>query len=149
MGHAIHNRIVLSEKEEECLTSLGLSKSTSSPDLGAIPAEGTCEWLFTIKQYRTWRDGLPPLLLITGDFGCGKTILISYLRYHLLDPNDAVAESTNKIENPLKVRKRSTTCGFFGDAGNSEIANGVALLKGLLSTIFHQRHDLVHHVLKI
>lgn len=131
------------------MESLNALKSKPCPDAGTFPAKGTCEWVRSAQQYNTWRDGLPPLLLITGEFGCGKTTLISYLRYHLLDPNAAVAESTDKKETPFKVRKRSTTCGFFGDAGNSEIASGVALLKGLLSSIFHQRHDLIHHLLEV
>lgn len=131
------------------MKSLNALTSKPYPDAGTFPAKGTCEWVRSAQQYNTWRNGLPPLLLITGEFGCGKTTLISYLRYHLLDPNDAVAESTDKRETPFQVRKRSTTCGFFGDMGNSEIASGVALLKGLLSSIFHQRHDLIHHLLEL
>jgi len=129
------------------LGSLKSSKSQLSPDVGAFPAEGTCKWVRSLQQYNTWRDGLPPLLSITGEFGCGKTTLISYLRHHLLDPNNADAESTKKKETPSKVRKRSTTCGFC-DAGNGGIANSVALLKGLLWNIVDQRHDLMHHVLE-
>lgn len=131
------------------MESLNVLNSKPYPDAGTFPAKGTCEWVRSAPQYNTWRDGLPPLLLITGELGCGKTTLISYLRYHLLDPNDAVAESTDKQEIPFRVRKRSTTCGFFGDMGNNEIASGVALLKGLLSSIFHQRHDLIHRLLEL
>jgi len=99
-----------------------------------------------MQQYNTWRAGLPPVLSITGELGCGKTTLTTFLRYHLLEP-DVVRKFSDK-ELPTKVVKRSTTCGFFCDGQNKEFANSTALLKSLLRDLVSQRHDLMHHVLE-
>ena len=58
------------------------------------PADGTCSWVLGCQQYKSWiAKEEATLLWITGDPGCGKTLLSAYLAEHLrsfsLDRNRA------------------------------------------------------------
>lgn len=71
-----------------------------------------------------------------GDMGAGKSILMSYL-----------VDSIKPLFNPTTSisRGKITICSFFCDDKDVGRKNGQAILRGLLSQILHQRHDLMEH----
>jgi ankyrin repeat domain-containing protein 50 len=99
---------------------------------------GTCEWILSNTQFRQWiSDDKSSLLQIAGGMGTGKSILMSYL----VDNIQAAHLDAVTCRTPQKV----TVCSFFCDDKNIARKNGQAILRGLLSQILHQRHDLLGH----
>jgi ankyrin repeat protein len=97
-------------------------------------APGTCEWILSNSRFREWiSDNRSSLLCITGDMGCGKSILTSYLVDHI-KPLMAVATSP-----------KVTVCSFFCDDKDVGRKHGQEVLRSLLYQILHQRHDLMDH----
>ena len=97
-----------------------------------------CEWIFSVQQFHTRRNGLPPLLWISRHFGFGKTTLMSFLRQRMSE-EDTVDQN---IRNT--TMRTSMACSFFFDERNKHLANTKNLLKGLIWDILSQRHDLIH-----
>ena len=122
---------VLSDEEQQCLNSLALASFTKLPSSRTTPAKDTYEWILSNQQFNIWRNGHPPVLWISGELGCGKTKLMSFLRY----------DTGNSIDYT------STICSFFCDDKNKHLANATVLLQGLVWDIVSQRHDLIHHAL--
>ena len=130
----------LNDEEQQCLKSLALSSFTESPSTRITPAKDTCEWILSVQQFDTWRNGFPPVLWISGELGCGKTTLMSFLSEKMLE-NSAVVDRTGN-----SVDYTSTMCSFFCDDKNKHLAN-VTVLQGLIWDIVSRRHDLIHHAL--
>ncbi|KAI9660255.1 MAG: hypothetical protein M1831_003563 [Alyxoria varia] len=104
-------------------------------------AQNTCEWVFKFQQFQNWRSGLPPLLWILGEHGCGKTTLISFLR-------DQMREQMMIFDNVKeRIQYKSTTCSFFCDDKYKDCMSAKVILQGLIWQIVSQRHDLIEHVL--
>ncbi|CAD6581928.1 MAG: hypothetical protein ASARMPRED_000737 [Alectoria sarmentosa] len=59
----------LNLEEQQCLNSLALSIFTEPPGTEIFPAKDTCEWILSVQQFNTWRNGLPPVLWISGELG--------------------------------------------------------------------------------
>ncbi len=133
---------VLSSEEHECLDSLALSSIGEPLSTRFSPAKNTCEWILSVPQFTTWRNGLPPLLWISGELGSGKTTLMSFLRCQMLEQGVLVDNSGGESVD------RSTVCSFFCDDRNKDFANATVILRGLVWDIVSQRHDLIHHALK-
>lgn len=131
----------LNDKEQQCLDSLALPNLPDPSSTMITPAKGTCEWIFRDQQFNTWRNGLPPVLWISGGLGCGKTTLMSFLKDRMLE-NDAFTNATKNT-----VAKTSTVCSFFCDDRNKNLTNAAFLLQRLVLDIVSQRHDLLHHAL--
>lgn len=113
---------------------------SSIPNIG--PAKGTCEWFLSIDQFNEWRDGLPPLLWISGELGCGKTTLMSFLkRQFCLQDDDAVAR--NK-----EVTARPVVGSFFCEDKYRGSMQAHIILQGLIYDIVSQRRELLDHVIK-
>ena len=133
---------VLSPKEQECLDSLALSSIGESLGTRFSPAKNTCEWILSVPQFDAWRNGIPPLLWISGELGSGKTTLMSFLKCQILEQGGPVDNSRNLNRNG------SIVCSFFCNDRNKDFANATVILRGLVWDIVSQRHDLIHHALK-
>ena len=131
----------LNHEEQQCLDSLALSSFTKLESTRITPAKDTCEWILSVQQFNTWRNGLPPVLWISGELGCGKTTLMSFLRYQM-PWNDAFVDDAGN-----SIVYKSTICSFFCDDKNKDLTTATVLLQGLMWDIFLQRHDLIHHAL--
>ncbi|MCJ1377534.1 hypothetical protein MMC17_000629 [Xylographa soralifera] len=132
----------LSAEEQHCLESLVLSSFGDRVGPQNQPAKNTCEWVLSIRQFNEWRDGLPPLLWISGELGCGKTTLMSFLKNRMPQQGVLFDNKGNK------VTRKSTVFSFFCEEKNKSLMNARAILQGLVWDIVSQRHDLIDHVLK-
>ncbi|KAK0731941.1 hypothetical protein B0H67DRAFT_679478 [Lasiosphaeris hirsuta] len=62
-----------------------LSLSPMGTSRSGPRTEGTCQWLLNHPTYKEWTTHKePPVLWITGDQGCGKSVLAEYLHGHLV-----------------------------------------------------------------
>jgi ankyrin repeat protein len=97
------------------------------------PVDGTCSWILNHPAYLTW---LAPeettLLWVTGEPGCGKTMLSAYLTDHL-----RLGSAT-----PIKPQVFS----FFCDDKVKSQRDATAILRGILYQILHQHRKLIKHV---
>ncbi|MCJ1393026.1 hypothetical protein MMC18_005898 [Xylographa bjoerkii] len=132
----------LSTEEQNCLESPVLSNIGDLFDTENLPARDTCEWVLSIQQFNEWRNGLPPLLWISGELGCGKTTLMSFLKYRMVQQGVSYDETGNRIT------RNSTVGSFFCEDRNKSLMNATAILRGLVWDIVSQRHDIITHVLK-
>lgn len=106
------------------------------------PARHTCEWIFSDQQFKAWLNGLPPLLWISGQFGCGKTTLMSFLRQRMTD------DDTREENAELDIISVPPVGSFFCDERNRHLANATSILQGLILDIVSQDHELIRHALK-
>ncbi|KAL8688063.1 MAG: hypothetical protein Q9218_005932 [Villophora microphyllina] len=135
---------VLDNEEQACLNSLAMMNPNHTPDEGGSPAQNTCNWILEIQEFDKWRSGLPPLLWLSGEYGCGKTTLISFVRSRILDQPKA-ADSVNGYNKGAKI---STVCGYSCGGISNHSMDGKTLLQGLIHDIIDNRHDLIHHATK-
>lgn len=133
---------VLDLHEQQCLDSLAVSSFRDLHSSKTSPAKHTCEWILSLQEFNVWRRGLRPLLWISGELGCGKTTLMSFLKYQIPGHDPVINQNRSKLV------KRSTVCSFFCDDRDGDLANATVLLQGLILDVVSQRHDLIHHVLK-
>ena len=105
------------------------------------PAKDTCKWILSIEQFNEWRDGLPPLLWISGELGCGKTTLMSFLRRQFCPRENVTAVS--KDAKPMPV-----VGSFFCDDKHRGSMQAHVILQGLIYDIVSQRRELLNHVMK-
>ncbi|PVH93685.1 hypothetical protein DM02DRAFT_661734 [Periconia macrospinosa] len=97
------------------------------------PVQGTCNWVLTDPLFRTWvtTEGTK-LLWITGEPGCGKTMLSTYLIEHLT------------LGHAPSVKPR--VFYFFCDDKVRYQRDGNAILRGILYQILQQHRKLIKHV---
>lgn len=115
------------------LQTLHKSDYESYKDAIDRPAEETCRWFLQHPLYLNWlnqpRSGL---LWVTGDPGCGKTVLTSFLI-------DAVRASAAQINTPTAV------CFFFCDEKIEHQNDGGSILSGILHQLFRYNSHLIRH----
>lgn len=128
----------LDVKEQECKDSLAPPNLTGISDFRIPETKGTCTWIFSVQQYSTWRNGLPPVLWITGEMGCGKTTLMHFLKTQM-QWRGGVFDVGGEIP---------TICSFFCDDTNKDLVNITRLLQSLVWDIIKDRNDLIHHVVE-
>ncbi|RWA08425.1 hypothetical protein EKO27_g6700 [Xylaria grammica] len=89
-------------------------------------AHGTCTWILNHVQYQTWLAATDsPLLRVSGDAGCGKSVLASFLvDYH-------------------KSKQESNVCYFFFKADNSEQRQASQGLSALLYQLCTSQPELI------
>jgi Cdc6-like AAA superfamily ATPase len=97
------------------------------------PVEGTCSWVLSHPAYLTWLTAEETgLLWITGEPGCGKTMLSSYLADHL------------RINHAASVKPE--VFFFFCDDKVKSQRDASAILRGILYQILQQHRKLIKHV---
>ena len=135
--------IVLSPQEQQCLDSLAPPSTDKLINRRVSPAKETCKWVLTTQQFITWRKCLPPLLWISGEVGCGKTILMSFLKHQMIEYDFFIEQNKSNVTNRL------TVCSFFCDERSKDSANSTAILQSLVYQMVSQHHNLIQHVLKL
>ncbi|KAF5602060.1 heterokaryon incompatibility protein het-E-1 [Fusarium subglutinans] len=95
--------------------------------------KGTCEWIFSTKQFKAWQREPSHLLWISGPPGMGKTYLAIFLSKHF-----------ERISNELPGTK---TVFFFCDNQHETRSTAVNILRGLLDQLISFRRDLVYTIM--
>ncbi|KAF1922717.1 ankyrin [Didymella exigua CBS 183.55] len=123
----------LSETEKSCMVLLNSIHLTEYKALLPTPVQGTCSWILSHPAYLTWiKAEESRVLWVTGEPGCGKTMLSAYLTDHL--------------------RLRHATASkpqvffFFCDDKIKSQRDANALLRGILYQILQQHRKLIRHV---
>lgn len=103
--------------------------------------EGTCVWSTQTAQYQNWReDAQSTIFWVTGDAGCGKTILCSYLK-------DALELNTSqRLHQGSSTKDQALVSYFFCVKDDQSRGDACSLLRGLLLRIFLQRTDVLKKV---
>ncbi len=87
-------------------------------------AEGTCEWFLTHYNFWTWREKqMSALLWVSGDPGCGKSVLSR----HIVDHGQQLLRSSSEP---------ATICYFFFKDGDSRRRSGASALCAVLHQLF-------------
>ncbi|CVL08497.1 related to ankyrin 3 [Fusarium proliferatum] len=94
---------------------------------------GTCEWIFSTKQFKKWQRELFHLLWISAPPGMGKTYLAIFLSKHF-----------ERISNELPGIK---TVFFFCDNQYETRSTAVNILRGLLNQLLSFRRELVYTIM--
>lgn len=107
----------------------------------SIPARepGTCAWFSEQENYKLWLTERNSVALwVSGDIGCGKTMLSSF-----------IVDELSSVQ--FRSRVPSTACYFFCDAKNDQENTAEAILQGILHQIFTahpfllQKHALPYY----
>ncbi|KAL6709561.1 hypothetical protein ACN47E_001496 [Coniothyrium glycines] len=123
----------LSEAEKSCMTLLNSIYLAEYKAQLPRPVRGTCDWIMSHPAYLTWLAAEQTRLLwVTGEPGCGKTMLSAYLADHLR--LDRVAPA------------RTQVFFFFCDEKVKLQRDANAILRGILYQILQQHRKLVKHV---
>jgi len=101
-------------------------------DRNPFRVEGTCQWVLSHDRYREWRLGQSyPLLWISADPGCGKSVLARSL-----------------VDRDLKHDGDASICYFFFK-DNEEQDNLPMALCAVLHQLFNQQPKLLHHAVSV
>ncbi|OCT53041.1 hypothetical protein CLCR_09544 [Cladophialophora carrionii] len=99
------------------------------------PLQGTCTWSISTREYREWRaERRPAVLWLTGDAGCGKTVLTNFLVREL---RDSIATGSANGE---------LVCCFFCARDIESQKDAKSLLRALILQIFLVKKDVVGQV---
>ncbi|SPJ88930.1 related to ankyrin 3 [Fusarium torulosum] len=94
--------------------------------------QGTCEWILSTQEFKTWDANSPHLLWISAPPGMGKTFLSIFLSKHF---ESMCTEQTN----------RAATF-FFCDNKVANRNTAVNILRGLLTQLVSHQKDLVDRI---
>ena len=86
------SKVYLNSDEQQCIQAFLLEPSYHEAK-ARIPErlEGTCNWLLSHVKYKAWVASKAGCLLVTGDPGCGKSVLAKYLVDYELPNQDEEA----------------------------------------------------------
>jgi ankyrin repeat protein len=97
------------------------------------PVRGTCSWILSHPAYVTWITAEETRLLwVTGEPGCGKTMLSAYLTEHL------------RLGRATHVKPQ--VFFFFCDDKVKSQRDANAILRGILYQILQRHRKLIKHV---
>jgi ankyrin repeat protein len=97
------------------------------------PVQGTCSWILSHPAYLTWLTAEETSLLwVTGEPGCGKTMLSTYLTDHL------------RLGRVAPVKPQ--VFFFFCDDKVKSQRDANSILRGILYQILQQHRKLIKHV---
>ena len=111
---------------------------TKVPSLERV--DGTCEWLLEQRQFSDWLSNRgPSVLWITGEYGCGKTVLSSYI--------------IETISNLASVRtyghsRPCNLCYYFCDNKTSRQNDLLSMLGSLLFQLISSQPEVAHYAMK-
>lgn len=97
------------------------------------PVQGTCSWILSHPAYKAWTEAEETSLLwVTGEPGCGKTMLSAFLTDHL---------RLNHATGP-----KPQVFFFFCDDKIRSQRDASAIIRGILYQIIQQDRKLIKHV---
>ncbi|KAK5656064.1 hypothetical protein OQA88_5203 [Cercophora sp. LCS_1] len=106
------------QRREEILDRLELPQYQDPKDKIPYKANNTGEWFLASAEFQRWRESTASRLLwLSGDVGCGKSVLVKHL-----------AENMNQSS--------STICYFFFEAEPGGRGSVVSALRHILSQLF-------------
>ncbi|KAF0317581.1 ankyrin repeat protein [Colletotrichum asianum] len=115
-------------ESDNLMTALNSSNYASHRARNPAPVEGTCTWYFEHKRFRAWSESTgSPLLWISADPGCGKSVFASYLVDHFKELSQA---------NAVNV------CYFFFKSDNEEQSDVARGIQAILHQLYTQQKDL-------
>ncbi|EXU95517.1 ankyrin repeat protein [Metarhizium robertsii] len=126
---------VLCADETKCLQSLYKSDYKSHGKRNPDRVPGTCEWFLRHPKYRRWRqERQSSLLWVSGDPGCGKSVLVSFLLGELKsDKSQAILPGT--------------VCFFYFKDDNDKQNSATSALCAILHQLFTTKKFLVKHAM--
>lgn len=123
----------MSETEKSCMVLLNSIYLTEYKAQLPRPVQGTCSWVLKHPAYLAWLGAKETKLLwITGEPGCGKTMISAYLTDHL---------RLNEATGP-----KPKVFFFFCDDKIKVQRDANAILRGILYQIVKQHRKLIRHV---
>ncbi|KAI4102544.1 MAG: hypothetical protein LQ339_004561 [Xanthoria mediterranea] len=125
------------EEASSCHESLRVSEYEFNKDKNPARIPGTCEWFLQHSRYRKWLETTTSAWLwVTGDPGCGKSVLSR----HLVD--SYMTRATASDEEDI-------VCYFFfkDDANSNRSATNA--LASIIHQIFVQDSSLLEHALPL
>ncbi|KAI6754631.1 hypothetical protein HG530_012383 [Fusarium avenaceum] len=96
--------------------------------------QGTCKWILSTQEFKTWDENSPHLLWISAPPGMGKTFLSIFLSKHF---ESLCTEQTSRA-----------ALFFFCDNKVANRNTAVNILRGLLTQLVSHQKDLAYMVLK-
>jgi len=124
-----------SPKEIECLHTLYTSDYEEHKERNPDPTFGTCEWFLQHHQYLRWKQAQNSCLLwVSGDPGCGKSVLSKFLV-------DQLNSSESQATLPGSV------CFFFFKDDNVQQKTTNFALCAILHQLFTAKPRLMKHVM--
>ncbi|PWW74076.1 hypothetical protein C7212DRAFT_359331 [Tuber magnatum] len=106
----------------QCLYSSGYEEHRGRVQ---TPVEGTCAWVTEHPKYREWFENKTSgVLWLSGDPGCGKSVIASFLIAH------------------LKAQTDATVCYFFFKDDSEEQRSAPSALCAVLHQLFFQNKSL-------
>ncbi len=117
--------------EVNCINSFYLSDYSTKLDEISRREPGTCEWVLKHPNFRSWTDlQSTPLLWLSGNPGCGKTVLSSFV-----------------IES-LRNKQHSTVLYFICDNKHEQFRTRECVLRSLIHQLLVMNPSLVRHAIK-
>ncbi|KAF4968001.1 hypothetical protein FSARC_4562 [Fusarium sarcochroum] len=95
--------------------------------------QGTCEWILSTDEFRTWSQSAPHLLWISAPPGKGKTYMSIYLSQY--------------FEQVARERSNEETVFFFCDNKHETRNTAINILRGLIYQLVLRQHDLIYILL--
>ncbi|KAJ6284193.1 hypothetical protein J3E71DRAFT_377760 [Bipolaris maydis] len=121
------------ETERSCMVLLNSIYLVEYKAQLPTPVQGTCSWVLTHPAYLTWlKTEETKLLWITGEPGCGKTMLSAYITDHL------------RLDHATSVKP--LVFFFFCDDKVKSQRDANAILRGILYQIVQQHRKLIKYV---
>ncbi|KAH6855721.1 hypothetical protein B0I37DRAFT_365570 [Chaetomium sp. MPI-CAGE-AT-0009] len=110
------------------ITSLKTTDYIAHRARNPMAMEGTCEWVLKHPKFETWLHSTEtPMLWISGDPGCGKSVLASFL----VDRFSKMSQTAN-----------FNICYFFCKSDNLEQSGGLNAVQALIHLLLVQRRGL-------
>ncbi|KAL9616879.1 MAG: hypothetical protein Q9160_008301 [Pyrenula sp. 1 TL-2023] len=132
-GHSLTDK---GKKErEDCLKCIYSSDYKAHKKRNPDRAPDTCQWFLEHDKYRKWRQNpKSDILWVSGDPGCGKSVLASFI----------VDELGGQVSQQPSLDK---VCFFFFKDDNDEQKSSISCLRAILHQLFVAQPALVHHAL--
>jgi len=130
--------LCLTTDEEKWLHSLYTTDYAFHRSTVSTPVSGTCRWFLQHPKYINWRNaGHSNLLWVSGDPGCGKSVLSSFLVDNLTanPPKGKIPETA--------LLAPYTTLYFFCDDKIQEHRDAPAIVRGILHQLVVDQPGLV------
>ncbi|KAL8689403.1 MAG: hypothetical protein Q9224_004647, partial [Gallowayella concinna] len=126
MASSLYTDYSYDETEKTCASLLNTFNVADYESKLDLRVEGTLEWVLQKPQYSTWSSSSDVRLLwVTGNAGCGKTILASFVSRRL-----------------SALYPKSPVCKFFCDEKVDQSHDPLVLLRSLIFQIVNKRRRM-------